>query len=244
MDKNAFWVWPKGFGMDMQEFSWVPLWLKDQKYQEQVAALENQVRQVQAELRAKDEVRQAVARLKERLRLERPRYLAKVLGYYQGGVVDELHPSVIVSGGVPGTSTVLGGMGLLAHDFLFLMDSQTVEEALKLLPEGISQEEREKRIKGLQDKIRKLRDRIREECWPPDRYVYDEFGKPLPGRDRWKEVVEHWEKMARSKCEPCDLEGYALEPNTPIYKAFHDLGLDKKLNQYSGIKPPKRQTQS
>jgi hypothetical protein len=218
-----------GDGVDTKEFSWVPLYVKELGYLEEIKALEKEIAEVQKSPKAKADLLVAVKAARGQVEALRVQGVAAVLKKFQDGGIAALSPeqfSYIVA--APGVIS-LSPCHTAAHAFEGLLADPVVKAALKLLPDGMTSHEKEAKIATLQGRIQKLQEKIEKECWPKERRVFDTQGDPLPRQDRWTALVNQWRKVMLPYNAPVDFEGYAMEKGSPGWKAFHKLGFDKHM---------------
>jgi len=121
---------------------------------------------------------------------------------------------------------------------------EEIESAIASLPEGISSDERRRKIAKLDAK------HDYGKCHPESRYLIStrqvEVGLP-PGchsgthyqqetvkADFWGGFVQAWRKIQGSRCAPCDILGFDLEDADPeVKEAWQVLGLGQYVNEDS-----------
>lgn len=229
-----------GAGVDTREYSWVPLYVKEQGYLAEIKGFQKEIAEIQKGPRSKAELLAAVKAARGQVEALRVQGVAAVLKKFQDGAIASLGPEqfayILAAPGVMGISA----SHTAAHAFENLLADSIVKQALRTLPEGMSSQEKKVKIATLEGKIEKLRAKIEAECWPKDRRVFDSTGAPLPNQDRWQALVDQWKKVMAPYREPVDYEGFALEKGFSGWKAFHKLNLDKHMT--GATKPRQRRT--
>lgn len=213
-----------GEGVDLENYSWVGPYLKGLKYQEEIKTLKGEIEEIQKTPRAKGEILEELKGIGDRVKALRVEELNKIFSRFQNGGISSLTPHVFAQVWIAPNAAIVGLSHTAAHDFESLLAPGIIEVALKELPEGMTRAEKEAKIAGLNAKIEALGIKIEKECWPDSRKVFTDTGEMDPHADRWKEVVDHWRKVAAPYNKPVDFFGLAIKQGDPAWEAFGKLG--------------------
>ncbi|MFZ5447884.1 MAG: hypothetical protein ACOZFS_04515 [Thermodesulfobacteriota bacterium] len=213
-----------GDGVDLRNYTWVDVYLKGQKYQQEIDELKREIQRVQQFPKAKKEILEELKGMGDQITALRIEKVRAVLSRFQRQEITGLTPHVFAQVWIGGGGSILGLAHTAAHDFASILAGDIIDAAIEGLPDGITQEEKAAQIVDLEAKIAALTAKIEKECWPDSRKVFDNRGHPRPGQDRWQEVVDHWRKVAAPYNKPVDFYGYAIDQSDPAWEAFRKLG--------------------
>jgi hypothetical protein len=216
-----------GNGVDLISFTWVDQYLKGLEFDKQIEDLKGEIEAIRREPLGKSDILEALQALPGMVKTVRIQTVRTVLQSFQNGEIQQLTPHSFAQVWAGPGPSIISPSHTGAHGFEALLDEKIIAAALELLPEGLTRAEKQSRISALEAKIKKLKEQRDKECWPPERYVYDDLGRPMPGSDRWGRVVSEWRKVAAPYKIPVDLEGYGLDPGDPADQAFKQLRLSK-----------------
>lgn len=101
-----------------------------------------------------------------------------------------------------------------------------IREICGRLPRGIGEAERKAKIEKIDERIKKLEEKDKLENWPKDRYVFNDRGEPLKGRDRFEEFFKRWRHHAGTYSTPVDWQGHKIEAGSVELRVYMDHGFD------------------
>lgn len=213
-----------GDGIDLVNYSWVDPYLKGLKYQGQIKALKDEIEDTRKFPRAKTEILEELKQIGGQIKALRLARLGEVFSRFQNGEISAITPHILAQVHITPHGSIIGLCHTAAHDFAALLTDDNIREALQELPDGLTVAEKEARLASLEAKIKSLETKMEEECWPDSRKVFNDKGQQRSGADRWKEVVDHWRKVAAPYNKPVDLQGWAIGQGSPGWEAFRKLG--------------------
>ena len=193
------------FKIDLENYSWVENFLKDLKKRNEIEKLNQEIVQAKHHtLIGKEEVKRGFIEWQAQTKKE-------FLDLIQRGLVE-----------IQGRRGEMDGLPMDAEDRLFrclhvanLTDSE-IEGIFKDIPEGISQQKIDEKVKDLERQIGKINEGLQKSLSLKERWIYNESGSPLPYPQgcRWTIFVEAWERVQSRFSQPCTVEGLALSTDS------------------------------
>lgn len=125
-------------------------------------------------------------------------------------------------------------MGAVGPLFLLPVDWQTLTEALKMLPEGITERERQKSLARLDEKIAKMQAELGE-YQPPGRYLMNDAHVIC---DTYQTFVDFWVQKQSKVNGPIGVQGIDLLKSPDAeQKAWKRLGMGDYVSRKSMYTP-------
>lgn len=217
----------KYFRIDLENYSWVEPYLRDLKKREKVRELEGEIVKVQNSLIGKEKVKEDFIEWRKETKKEFLDLIRKNLLEVQGRRKD------------------FDGLACDAEMRLFRcllissLSDKEIEEIFKDIPDGVSQSEIDKKVRGLEGEIRKLTEELNKSLARKDRWIYSESGEPLPWPEgcRWRIFVENWERLQSHFSKPVTIEGLPLK-TAAEKKAWSSLELDNVMATQPPLRDP------
>jgi len=211
------------YGIDTINYAWVQDYVRDKKIREEIEEIQAEIKKVNNSLIHKDELK---------------KLLINRLKGAKESLIDYLKCHLLQ---VQERKEALFGdyhiKRMPSAAFLSIF-SQEIEDIFPDLPEGVAQQDIDKKSKELMNKIEKLKETIEKELSQRDRWVHFGTGLPVPYPRgcRWTQFVNDWKKVISRFEGGATIEGCALKSEEE-YKAFYLLELDK-VRKYTPLRKP------
>jgi len=220
------------YGVDVVKYGWVDSYLRDKEVRAEIARLEGEIPKIQSLPIHRDEIK---ASFMEAMKLINGMWLDQVKSHLLNVQARK--------------TAMMGPESIYALRLVYPLNigKQEAEALFSGLPEGVKQAEIGSQVEKIEAEIERLRNRIKDEFSPHERWSYSPNGYPwpYPGGCWWTRFVEDWKKIASRFEGNVNLNGCPLESEAET-SAFYALGIDKvwKLTPLRKpyIKPPRQKT--
>ena len=212
------------FKIDLENYSWIEIFLKDLKKRDEIEKLNQEIVQVKHHtLIGKDKIRKDFENWQKETRQEFKDLIKKGLLEIQGR-----------KGDIEGIAERADLRSLQ----ICSLSQNEVEDIFSSILNGVSQAEIDKEVSALEAKIEKLKEGLQKSLSLKERWIHDESGSPLPYPQgcRWTIFVEAWERVAARFSGACTIEGVALSTDSEK-KAWKLLEMDE-VHKSSPLREP------
>jgi len=204
--------------LDLVEYSWVPLFVKDQELRRELQGLEEQIIKTQNSLIDRDELRQRFEGQRVAIRQEFLELTAASLSQVQGrhgNLFDNVIPQQLRL--VP----------------LIFLSQEDIDSVFVKLPQGVTQVEVNRKITKLRGRVQEIQAEIDKDLSPKSRWYHTPSGdpEPYPKGCRWLEFVSSWRETASRYTEPVNHRAEKLSTPGEL-EAWRMLEFDKLSKPY------------
>lgn len=211
------------YGIDVKSYAWIQDYVRDKKIREEIEGIQEEIKKTRNSLIHRDELKKL--------------FINRLEGA-KGSLVDYLKDHLIEV--QERKEALLGDFYVKRMPFAAFLSifSQEIEGIFPELPEGVTQQDIDKKCKELTGKIEGLEKMIQEELSPQGRWIHFDSGLPMPYPRgcRWTLFVNDWKRVISRFEGEATIEGCALKTDEE-YKAFYLLGLDK-VRKYTPLRKP------
>ena len=206
------------YKLDVEKYAWVADFVKDQKLRKEIEQLQEEITKTQLSLIDKKELR---GMFEAGIKQTKENFLQLLKDHISKA---QRHDEPVI-GGLHAWGVIRSELPLMS---LLLISPEDTKSIFADLPEGTKGGDIELTVAAIRAQIEKCNRTIETELSPPERWFFDDQGRPrpYPGGCRWTKFVEGWRKVATRYEGKVTIEGVALSTEDE-HAAWYLLELDK-----------------